>query len=381
MKTKFASAERSEEFILKKESDFLNTLDELHYFLDTMPNFVIVLNENRQIVYSNKIFMEFLGIDSVDPILGLRPGEVVNCIHSDEETGGCGTSEACRECGAIQAVLESQTKSIQSAKECRISLKNNEALDLLVWATPFTKNEHKFTLTSLTDISPEKRRRALERIFFHDVLNTAGSLRGFLEIIEDIPAEERTEYLKIMQGISENLIEEIHAQKQLTAAEQNEYQLDLSEFYSYDIIKDVKESFIRNPVADGKTISIVESDNVKLFSDKTLMRRVLINLVKNALEAIDKSGCVKLYCSSNASTVEFKVHNNSVMSNKIKNQIFQRSFSTKGIGRGLGTYSIKLLTEKYLDGKVSFTSELPEGTTFKVQYPISLDQKILLRGD
>ncbi len=59
MKTKFASAERSEEFILKKESDFLNTLDELHYFLDTMPNFVIVLNENRQIVYSNKIFMEF----------------------------------------------------------------------------------------------------------------------------------------------------------------------------------------------------------------------------------------------------------------------------------------------------------------------------------
>jgi len=46
-----------------------------------------------------------------------------------------------------------------------------------------------------------------------------------------------------------------------------------------------------------------------------------------------------------------------------------RAFSTEGSGHGLGTYSIKLITEKYLQGKVSFVSNKQEGTRFTVQYP------------
>ena len=51
----------------------------------------------------------------------------------------------------------------------------------------------------------------------------------------------------------------------------------------------------------------------------------------------------------------------------IQLQIFQRSFSTKGLTRGLGTYSVKLLTENYLKGKVSFMSNALEGTVFSVE--------------
>jgi sensor histidine kinase regulating citrate/malate metabolism len=50
-------------------------------------------------------------------------------------------------------------------------------------------------------------------------------------------------------------------------------------------------------------------------------------------------------------------------------QIFQRSFSTKGTGRGIGTYSVKLLTEKYLQGEVSFISTKEFGTTFYITIP------------
>ena len=50
-------------------------------------------------------------------------------------------------------------------------------------------------------------------------------------------------------------------------------------------------------------------------------------------------------------------------------QVFQRSFSTKGSGRGLGTYSMRLLTEHYLRGSVGFTSSAAEGTTFFASYP------------
>lgn len=58
------------------------------------------------------------------------------------------------------------------------------------------------------------------------------------------------------------------------------------------------------------------------------------------------------------------------MPQSVKDQIFNRSFSTKGAGRGVGTYSIKLLGERYLSGKVSFTSTPDEGTTFSIKLPI-----------
>ena len=50
-------------------------------------------------------------------------------------------------------------------------------------------------------------------------------------------------------------------------------------------------------------------------------------------------------------------------------QFFQRSFSTKSSGRGLGTYIMKLLSERYLDGKVSFASTEDDGTTFYASFP------------
>ena len=50
----------------------------------------------------------------------------------------------------------------------------------------------------------------------------------------------------------------------------------------------------------------------------------------------------------------------------MKNQIFQRFFTTKGPGRGLGTYSVKILVEEYLSGSVLFESTKDKGTIFKV---------------
>jgi signal transduction histidine kinase len=69
--------------------------------------------------------------------------------------------------------------------------------------------------------------------------------------------------------------------------------------------------------------------------------------------------------------VEFGVHNPSVMPRSVQLQVFQRSFSIKYAGRGLGTYSMKLLTEQYLSGHVSFVSDEAQGTTFIAAFPVA----------
>jgi len=66
------------------------------------------------------------------------------------------------------------------------------------------------------------------------------------------------------------------------------------------------------------------------------------------------------------------VRNPTVMPRDVQLQVFQRSFTTKGSGRGLGTYSMKLLADRFLNGKVSFTSVAGIGTEFRITIPAAI---------
>jgi signal transduction histidine kinase len=123
-------------------------------------------------------------------------------------------------------------------------------------------------------------------------------------------------------------------------------------------------------VGAGKTVVIdAACDDVAFMSDPTLLGRVIGNLVKNALEATGEGGTVILDCFHTGSRVEFSVHNNGLIPHDAQLQIFQRSFTTKGAGRGLGTFGARMLTERYLNGDIAFESNEDDGTTFTVSYP------------
>ena len=95
-------------------------------------------------------------------------------------------------------------------------------------------------------------------------------------------------------------------------------------------------------------------------------------MIKNALESSNEGDKVTAGSRINENEIEFYIHNNVFMPDEVQLQIFQRSFSTKGTGRGLGTYSIKLLSEKYLRGKVLFESSEGNGTTFYARFPLQI---------
>jgi len=364
--TKYASPERDDYETVLEQKKIVDKITFLKPFLDNIPAFILVLNKNRQIVFVNKVFNDFLGTDS---ILGMRPGEAVNCIHAWEEKAGCGTSEFCTECGAVNAILNCQIKGFDT-QECRITQNNNQFLDLNVWTKQIILENTEFTLFSFVDISNEKRRKVLERVFFHDVLNTAGSLSGFLEIIQDCKPEEKDEFLKIAEDISEKLIDEIKSQRNLTLAEDGELQLIITAFSTREVLEELVLLYKNHKVAEGKKIQIEQNcaDEI-ITSDKTVLRRVLSNLTKNALEASKENSTVLLNCKYINNKVIFYVKNEDFIPIQVQHQLFQRSFSTKGFGRGIGTYSVKLLTENYLKGIVSFESSETTGTVFMATYP------------
>jgi sensor histidine kinase regulating citrate/malate metabolism len=90
-------------------------------------------------------------------------------------------------------------------------------------------------------------------------------------------------------------------------------------------------------------------------------------MIKNALEASLPDATVTISCAKSGEKIRFSVHNTTFIPRDIQLQLFKRSFTTKGVGRGLGTYSMKLLGEKYLKGKVGFESTEQNGTTFFIE--------------
>lgn len=374
IETNYAPAERMGIEILRQQKDVFSEETSLMSLMNAVPNIVLILNEERQIVYANALLSKFLGLDSWENALGKRPGELFECIHSEELIGGCGTTDSCKVCGIVNSILDS-AKEGEVVRECRILTKNRDARDLRVWATPFVKKGLTFTIFSIMDISHEKRRQALERIFFHDVLNTAGGIYGLTDILlEEEDPDESLEVTRILKDAVERLMEEIQAQRQLSAAERGDLAVSLLEVSTLSSIHEAMGIISGHEAVGNRTMTVdVEAEDVKVMTDPVLLRRVLVNIIKNALEAIPLGGDVLISCVKKDDGVRFSVHNDTVISRDVQLQLFQRSFSTKGNGRGIGTYSMKLLGEKYLKGSVWFKSTESEGTTMFLELPLQLN--------
>lgn len=361
-------------------------------FLDAMPNMAVVLNSDRQIVLMNRAFREFLGAggperDAVEQrrevfemlvtsALGKRPGEAVGCIHAKETDGGCGTTQFCRHCGAARSIVNSQKWRGLDVQECRLTVGNGDrgetSVDFRVWAQHVDVDGDPFTVFSLVDISHEKRRESLERIFHHDVLNTASGVQGLSELMAQgqLPTEGIREAAGIMSQSAEQLVEEIDAQRALSAAESGDLKVTPRVVRSMELIRRVLNVLRTASVSRGRELHVEQATQPFEFtSDPVLLRRVLVNLVKNALEAVPVGGVVTVGAWRETDAVVFTVHSPPVMPADVQLQVFQRSYSTKGAGRGLGTYSIRLLTQHYLRGQVSFVSNEAEGTVFTVRLP------------
>ena len=360
---------------LLKQRSVLEAAPYLQHIIDALPHITVVINDCRQVITANQPLLEALGVTQVVDVIGQRPGEMLRCIHAFDGPEGCGSGESCKTCGAYQAILGKSSLGVKVSREARITVEKSgreESLDLLVTVAPVSlAGLEQFSIVTITDISDQKRRRALERIFFHDVMNTAGGLKGCLECLNEAgdPAESQ-ELLQDLLSITEVLISEIEEHRDLTAAEARELRIKSVPFMAGDLAQHTLQRFRAHLSARERRLEMApESQNPELLSDETLVRRLLVNLLKNACEGSGPGETVTLGVQRHGAQVIFSVHNPAVMEESVKAQVFQRSFSTKGADRGLGTYGVKLLAENYLGGQVSFSSEPNQGTTFSVALP------------
>jgi len=343
----------------------------VHAVLEAVDSYAVILNAQRQILAANPVLLEALMQGEPARCKGLRIGETLDCVHAKEGPDGCGSSRACRRCGALLSILANQATGQASEGECLISLHREgrwEAREFAVRSSSLVVAGHALTLLTLRDISALKRREALERIFIHDLMNSLQGLQGWAEILQAAGADATAVAGHVLHMAS-HLTAEVDAQRRLLQAECGELVPDLQNVACEAVLDDLE-------VALGSDLTCrllrlpVPPEAGGLRTDSAILCRILSNMVMNALEALPPGGQAKIWFERRVGRPCYVVENPGCMAPEVADRVFQRSFSTKAsCGRGLGTYSMKLLGETVLGGTVGFTTNWTEGTRFFIELP------------
>ncbi len=340
--------------------------------IDSVPNAAFVLNNNREIVLYNQALFDVVSDSLKENILGCRPGELLHCGNA--QTSRCGESLSCPQCGAQQAI-QTAFSGETGSEECMLLSSSGGrvvAYTFKVNTAPLIIDDDFFCIVHLSDISDRKNKEIVEKIFLHDLMNAVNGISGACTLLKEDAVKESTRKLAGMAvDRATFMANEINAHRMFISAENNQLEIQYEKIPISRFVSSICTFLSTSPPAIDKKISITYStDDFEIITDKRILSRILENIIKNALEASPIKGKVTIEVIKESQNAIFTIHNTGNIPRTVAHQIFKRSFSTKGKGRGLGTYSVKMFTENHLQGKVWFDSSSEDGTNFYVRLPL-----------
>lgn len=198
----------------------------------------------------------------------------------------------------------------------------------------------------------------------HEIRNPLTSIKGFIELLQ-AGIDRKEEYFKIM-------IEEIEKIEKLST-ELLYVSRPLTQDHSYQWLKQMIEDVIvlLNTQAMKKGINIILDcpQDVVVYADKSQIKQVFINLIKNAIEAMTESGniYIKVQVSGEFSLISVIDEGPGIPKHLI-HQVKEPFFTTKKEGTGLGL----MITTKIIENHNGIFSIIPnqgKGTTFSIKLP------------
>lgn len=349
-----------------------------HPLVDAMMKVVgglfFVLNEDRQIIAMNRAMLDYLGIDDADRILGFKTGDVLGCSHTQDEPAGCGSSQTCGSCGIATAMAQTLDHNEASEQRAALAVSRSGVMQDLVFqirAVPMVVGDERLVLMFLQDITQRQNWAALESTFFHDIGNMLTNLLFVSESLSSLPIPEHQELIDRLADVSHRIVSEFSIQRALVQTGAPHYQTKRVAIPASKVLEELAGFLRTSPYAERKNIEMPVLDlDFNFRSDYSLVMRVLINMLTNALEASDDGTTVRVQCMKEDDGVFFSVWNEKEIPLELRGRIFQRNFTTKSSeGHGLGTFSMKLFGEQYLGGRVNFHTSREDGTEFEFWLP------------
>jgi len=114
-----------------------------------------------------------------------------------------------------------------------------------------------------------------------------------------------------------------------------------------------------------------------IASDQSQLQQVFLNLINNAIDAIEKDGLIEVKTRKENSQILIRIKDNGPgIHEKHLKKIFDPFFTTKEVGKGTGLgLSVSYNIVEKLGGAITVESIVSEGTVFNVKLPIVMPGK------
>ncbi|MBO4817276.1 MAG: HAMP domain-containing histidine kinase [Bacteroidales bacterium] len=204
----------------------------------------------------------------------------------------------------------------------------------------------------------------LIRVLTHEIMNTVSPISSLSEALKDAPESAMREGLDTISASSKGLIEFVQSYRDLTRIQKPVKKALLLK----DLVGRVLTLEKEFAAASGAELSYTEkNEDILLYADENQISRILINLVRNAVQAgatkvdivseIDKDESVNVYVSNNGPAI----------SEEAQSQIFVPFYTTKQEGSGIGL-SVSRQIMRLHGGGLRLLRSDAEATTFLLTF-------------
>jgi signal transduction histidine kinase len=172
-----------------------------------------------------------------------------------------------------------------------------------------------------------------------------------------------------LREFSESLIQQIDTMSNIASAFSNFAKMPAQQRETLNVVAIVKLAL--DIFHEPYILFMAEEEELIAKLDRTQLIRVVTNLVKNAIQAMEeqKNPKILVTVAREEEMICIAVQDNGVgISDENMDKIFEPKFTTKNSGMGLGLGMVRNIVENS-QGSIEFTSEEGVGTTFKVLYP------------
>ncbi len=202
----------------------------------------------------------------------------------------------------------------------------------------------------------------------HEIRNPLSAIGGFAQRAKKIAKDEKMErYLSIILSETRRLEELVNQTLEFSRSNLNS---NFEERSVNDIVEEAVELYMDKVKEKGISLELkLSDDDVRTALEPNHFKEVIMNLIQNAVEAVEDDGKIEIRTSSNDKEVIIEIWNNGLPISPDKlEKIFQPFYTTKTHGTGLGLPICKKIIEDEHKGRIKASSNA-QGTVFTVVIP------------
>ncbi len=274
----------------------------------------------------------------------------------------------------LEVIQHNLQKMELGKRNAPIFYKRNDEIGSLVKEYNKKVEELAVSAELLARSERESAWREMAKQVAHEIKNPLTPMKLNIQHLQRARGKGK-EYNEYIERVTATLIEQIDNLSNIATEFSIFAQIPNARNQVFDLVGQLKK--VINLFETDERATIKFDNNVfgstNVFADREQFSRAIINLVKNALQAIPEGekGEIEISLARRESMIVISVADNGPgIPIELRDKLFSPSFTTKTSGMGLGLAIVKNIVENF-SGKIWFETELGKGTTFYVGIPAS----------